>query len=333
VCRAVDKQQASVEFLTITLHLRLTERSTSLSKKPGEPRPIQSMTGSATAIRDGQAGSVSVEIRSVNARFLDLSFRVPDDLRSAETALRELISASVQRGKVECRVSFRSASAQSGGQSLQIEAVDRLVALSDQVRSRIPDAAAPTVSEVLRWPGVLAEDDSAAALASLAIEAGREALDAFLSHRAREGARLVTLILERARSIADIVLAIRARGPELLAAHEKRLAERLQLAVDSLGAQVPAEETMARVRQELALYGMRADVTEELDRLLAHLEELRDACAGSGPIGKRLDFLLQELNREANTLGSKAAVVDFSKAAVELKLLIEQIREQVQNLE
>jgi uncharacterized protein (TIGR00255 family) len=291
------------------------------------------MTGFAASAREGQAGSVSVEIRSVNARFLDLSFRAPDDLRAAELAIRDLISASVQRGKVECRISFRSADTRGASQALQLEALERLVVLSDQVRARIPDAAAPTVAEVLRWPGVLAEDDSAQALVTLAIDAGREALDAFLAHRGREGQRLVAVILERADAIAEIVRPIRDRGPELVAAHEKRLAERLQTAVDSLGARVPVEDTMARVRQELALYGMRADVTEELDRLLAHLDELRGACKGGGPVGKRLDFLLQELNREANTLGSKAAVIDLSRAAVELKLLIEQIREQVQNLE
>lgn len=291
------------------------------------------MTGFATALREGEAGSVSVEIRSVNGRFLDLSFRAPDDLRAAEAALREHISAAVQRGKVECRISFRCATGRGSGQVIQTDAIERLITLSDEVRARIPDAAAPTVAEVLRWPGVLAEDEAALALAALAVEAGREALEAFLAHRAREGARLVAVIAERAQAIADIVKPLRERGPELLAVHEKRLAERLQTAVDSLGTRVPVEETMARVRQELALYGMRADVTEELDRLLAHLDELREACRGSGPIGKRLDFLLQELNREANTLGSKAAIVDLSRAAIDLKLLIEQIREQVQNIE
>ena len=296
-------------------------------------RPIQSMTGFASASRDSEAGSVSVEIRSVNARFLDLSFRAPDDLRAAENALRELIASAVQRGKVECRISFRSNASRGINQTLQIAALERLVALSDEVRARIPDAAAPSVAEVLRWPGVLTEDDSANELISLTVDAGRSAIDAFLAHRAREGARLVAAILERAQTIRQIVEPLRARGPELLQAHEKRLAERLQNAVDSLGPRVPADETMARVRQELALYGMRADVTEELDRLLAHLDELHQTCTGSGPIGKRLDFLLQELNREANTLGSKAAIVDLSRSAVELKLLIEQIREQVQNLE
>ena len=291
------------------------------------------MTGFAVATRESDAGSISVEIRSVNARFLDLSFRAPDDLRAAEFSLRELLSAAVQRGKVECRISVRSAAPRNGSQTIQIDALERLAALSDQVRARIPDASAPSVAEVLRWPGMLAEDDSEGELVALTVEAGREAIDAFLAHRAREGSRLVALILERAQAIADIVSPLRERGPELLLAHEKRLAERLQAAVDSLGPRVNAEETMARVRQELALYGMRADVAEELDRLLAHLDELRDTCAGPGPLGKRLDFLLQELNREANTLGSKAAIIDLSRSAVDLKLLIEQIREQVQNLE
>ena len=291
------------------------------------------MTGFAVATRDASVGQVSVEIRSVNARFLDLTIRLPDELRAAEWPLRELIAASVMRGKLECRIAWRSHGARSEETPINDMALARLVLLSDQVRSRIPDASAPTVSEVLRWPGVLGEADVGATLTPLAIEAGREALTAFLAHREREGARLVELILERARAIEAIVVQVRQRGPELLASHERRLIERLQTAVSGLGASIPQEETLARVRQEVALYGMRADVVEELDRLLTHLSELRQACAGPGPLGKRLDFLMQELNREANTLGSKAALAEVGRAAVELKLLIEQIREQVQNLE
>lgn len=291
------------------------------------------MTGFSAVNRECAAGSVRVELRSVNSRFLDLSFRAPDDLRQAEWALRERLTASVQRGKLECRINIRAASGPAGGPALNQAAVAQIGALADQVRAHIPDASAPSVAEVLRWPGVLAEADAAGELGGEVQAAGLEAITALIAHRAREGARLVGVILERAQAIRQIVAALRVRGPELLQAHEKKLEERLGAVVHGLAPSVPAEETMARVRQEISLYGMRADVTEELDRLLAHLDELEHTCAGPGPIGKRLDFLLQELNREANTLGSKAAVIDLSRAAVDLKLLIEQIREQVQNLE
>lgn len=304
-----------------------------LSKSTADSRSIQSMTGFSAVTREYSAGSVRVELRSVNSRFLDLSFRAPDELRQAEWGLRERLVATIQRGKLECKISLRAQSAESVIPCLDDAAMIRLATLADQVRAHIPDAAAPTVAEVLRWPGVLAEPDTTNELSAAVQGAGIEAIEALIAHRVREGSRLTEVILERAQSIRQIVQALRVRGPELLQLHERRLAERLGSVVDSLAPSVPAEETMARIRQEIALYGMRADVTEELDRLIAHLDELEDTCRGAGPIGKRLDFLLQELNREANTLGSKAAVVDLSRAAVELKLLIEQIREQVQNLE
>lgn len=317
----------------MTIPPRLSERSSDLSKPTGDSRPIQSMTGFSAINRECTAGSVRVELRSVNSRFLDLSFRVHDDLRQVEWTLRERLVAAIQRGKVECRISVRAASSSTQAPALDTIAVAHLALLADQVRAQIPDACAPSVADVLRWPGVLAEPDQADALSSEVLAAGSDAIDALIAHRSREGARLTSLILERARAIRAIVSGLRSRGPELLQSHERRLAERLGAAVNTLSPSVPFEETMARVRQEISLYGMRADVTEELDRLIAHLDELEGACSGAGPIGKRLDFLLQELNREANTLGSKAAVVDLSRAAVELKLLIEQIREQVQNLE
>jgi uncharacterized protein (TIGR00255 family) len=291
------------------------------------------MTGFSAVNRECAAGSVRVELRSVNSRFLDLSFRAPDELRHCEWPLRERIIATVQRGKLECRISYRPASSGTNCAHLNEAALAALTALSDSVRASIPDASAPTVIETLRWPGVLAENDATTELGAAVQNAGTEAIEAFMAHRAREGARLVAFILDRASAIRLIVEGLRQRGPELLSSHERKLTERLTGVVESLGPSVPLEETLARVRQEIALYGMRADVTEELDRLINHLDELQIACEGPGPVGKRLDFLLQELNREANTLGSKAAIIDLSRAAVELKLLIEQIREQVQNLE
>ncbi|HEY0879184.1 MAG TPA: DUF1732 domain-containing protein, partial [Zeimonas sp.] len=165
------------------------------------------------------------------------------------------------------------------------------------------------------------------------VAAARDALAEFTASRVREGSKLVAFVLERADAIDAIVAPLAARGPELVDAWQLKLVERLRDALEQTGAAVPVEETMARVRQEVAAYGLRIDVAEEIGRLQAHVVELRRVLAGAGPVGKRLDFLLQELNREANTLGSKAAAIDLTASSIELKVLIEQIREQVQNLE
>ncbi len=292
---------------------------------------IQSMTGFASSVRDGALGQVSVELRSVNSRFLDLTFRMPDDLRAAEWPLRELITARVLRGKVDCRVGFR-ANAGQGGQ-INALALSRIAALGAQIREAVPDAAAPTIADLLRWPGVLADSDPAADLVPEVLACAQSAVDALVDNRAREGRRLIEAILERGRRISAIVDELASKAPQLLAAQEARLVERLNAAVTALDAPIPIAETMARIRQEVALHGMRIDIAEEIDRLRSHLKALAEACSGSGPVGKKLDFLLQEFNREANTLASKGAMPEVGRVAVELKLLIEQIREQIQNIE
>ncbi len=302
--------------------------------RSAERRPIQSMTGYALSSRNTAAGQVVIELRSVNARFLDLVVRAPDELRTAEPALRELVGAAVQRGKLECRLALRpGVRTDEAPARIDERALARFATLARQVAQAMPHASAPTVVEALRWPGVVADEASEVDLNAEVVTAAREALAEFGASRVREGEKLVAFVLERADAIDAIVAPLAARGPELIDAWQHRLVERLREALEQTGAAIPVEETMARVRQEVAAYGLRIDVAEEIGRLQAHVAELRRVLAGAGPVGKRLDFLLQELNREANTLGSKAAAIDLTGASIELKVLIEQIREQVQNLE
>lgn len=309
-----------------------------MNTRSAERRPIQSMTGYAQIQKDTRAGQLDVELRSVNSRFLDLVLRTPDELRGIEPALRELLGAHVQRGKLECRVNLRAGRhtpTQSDERSVRIDgpALARFIALAREVAQVMPDAAAPTVIDALRWPGVVLEESGQAGLDEDALAAASEALVRFNADRAREGARLVSFVLERIEAIEAIITPLAARTPELLAAWQQRLVDRLRDALTPGDSPIPLEESMARVRQEVAAHGLRIDIAEEISRLQTHVAEMRRIVSGSGPVGKRLDFLLQELNREANTLGSKAAAIDLGNAAIELKVLIEQIREQVQNLE
>lgn len=305
-----------------------------MSQPAAERRQIQSMTGYAVATRETGAGQLSVEVRSVNSRFLDLVFRLPDEQRSCEPALREQISERVLRGKIECRVALRRANESEAG-AIDDAALARLSDLLTLVRKRFPESRAPSAGEILRWPGVIIESGDTPDLAGEIAAAAQQALEEFIAAREREGAKLAAFMVARIDEIDTLVAGVQEAGPALLAAHEERLTERLRAVLDEVtsGTAVPLEETMARVRQEVAAYGLRTDVTEEIDRLRSHLAEFRRILTGPGPVGKRLDFLVQELNREANTLGSKAAAIDLTGAAVEMKLRIEQIREQLQNLE
>ena len=301
-----------------------------------DPSRILSMTGYASVARDTVAGRVTLELRSVNGRFLDLTFRMPDELRAAEPGLRELIAAGVARGKVECRIALQKAAGGTRAPAIDHALLDQLLAVAEQVRAMSPDLRPLSTSDLMRWPGVLSEpvgDPDAVTRELLAL--GAQAVTELAQSRQREGAKLAAVILERATRIESIVATVAAQAPALLAAYEQRLVERLRAALtDALSASaLPADQALERVRQEVVLHGLKIDVAEEIARLGVHVGELRRILAGQGPVGKRIDFLLQELNREANTLGSKAANIDLTNAAVELKLLIEQIREQVQNLE
>src|SRR6266487_4596915 len=277
---------------------------------------ICSMTGYAAATRDLPVASLAAELKSVNGRFLDVQFRLPDELRAVEPALRELIQARVGRGKVECRVSVTPPAGAAPQISVNEALLAALAEASRKVRTAIPDAQPLRVGEALHWPGVLGE-------ACVALV--RELLEEFATTRSREGEKLGKMLLERAERLKSLLVSIQPKLPEAIAAYEEKLAARLR---EALGG---ADEE--RIRQEIALFGVKADVAEELNRLGAHLEEVHRVVRAGGTVGKRLDFLMQELNREANTLGSKSVSKELSDASLEFKLLIEQMREQIQNIE
>ena len=287
---------------------------------------ISSMTGYANASLELQGASLVLEMRAVNHRYLEVMFRSPDELRVIEPQCREMLAASLSRGKVEVRISFnRPAEAQTSLQ-LNQELLQQLFAVSDSVRAIRSEVGELKVGEVLRWPGVLqTQEIPAATLQQIALELLRQALNDFTATRRREGEKLVALILDRAARMDELVEAVKPKIPALIQAYQEKITARLK------DAQVNIEDD--RVRQEFALFAQKIDVDEEIGRLQTHLTELRRIVKTGGAVGKRLDFLLQELNREANTLGSKSVSSEVSQTAMELKVLIEQIREQIQNIE
>ncbi|WP_374324944.1 YicC/YloC family endoribonuclease [Azonexus sp.] len=287
---------------------------------------ICSMTGYAVKTRDLERGTLQLELKSVNSRYLDFHFRVAEDLRSMELPLRELLASRLSRGKVECRLSFNAAAARGEQLTLNGELVAALRGLADQVRAAMPEAAPLSVNEVLRWPGMFGDQEiDFAALGPVVLALAREALDDFTATRAREGEKLAAMIVDRVNAMRAIVAAVAPRIPEAQAVFTDKLRQRLQ---EALG-----NASDDRILQEVAVFATRIDVAEELSRLTAHLDEVERVLKAGGASGKRLDFLMQELNREANTLASKSAITEVSQAAMELKLLIEQMREQIQNLE
>ena len=287
---------------------------------------INSMTGYATAARELAWGSVSVELRSVNHRYLDVSFRMPDELRPAETALREAIAATVTRGKVECRVVYALRSGAQNSAKLDDTLLAQLLDLNAKVRGALPDARTLGVADILRWPGMLGTEELPVdELRVTANELMPEVLREFTAARGREGEKLAAVILERAADMRTRIAVVQPRMPGIIAAFQDKLNARLQEAL------VSADDE--RVRQEIALFVNKIDVDEELSRLATHLDELQRILQKGGAAGKRLDFLMQELNREANTLGSKSVDIEVTRVAMDLKLLIEQMREQIQNIE
>ena len=286
---------------------------------------IHSMTGYAVASADSPRGALALELRSVNSRYLDVQFRVAEEMRAVEPMLRELITGRIARGKVDCRLSYGN-SIPHAQQTLNLQAIQRLRSLASAASGAFPEAAPLRVSDVLRWPGVLAEpaadeDHTRAAAEALC----RRALDELCAARGREGAKLAGIVLGRVAEMRKQLTEVAPLMPEAVAAYRTRLTERLREVLDG-----GVEE---RIRAEIALFAAKSDVDEELTRLAAHLDEVERVLAKGGAAGKRLDFLAQELNREANTLAAKAAGLKISDCALELKLLIEQIREQVQNIE
>ncbi|MEE4359888.1 MAG: YicC/YloC family endoribonuclease [Pseudomonadales bacterium] len=287
---------------------------------------IRSMTAFARGERSTSFGDLVLEVRSVNHRYLDLSLRLPDRLRSAEGALRDLIRARVDRGKVDATLRLERPRHESG-LAVDPQAVEGLVTALDRLRTRLGPHAAPTDPlEVLRWPGVVRDDAPGEdALVEDVRALGAEVVAALLDHRRREGARLEALVDARLAAIAGIVDELQGQSADLAADLRDRLRRR--------AVELMAELDPARLEQEVALLAQKGDVAEELDRLTAHVAEIRETLDSDGPAGRRLDFLAQELNREANTLASKAGDSSVAHRAVDLKVLIEQIREQIQNVE
>ena len=304
------------------------------------------MTGYGSASRQvslgaGVVADLQVECRAVNSRFLDLGFRLPDECRGAEPALRELVTQSLSRGKVEFRAAWRinsaSGAAKTNPQALGALNQDRLEALKilqAKAQETFTNARELSISDVLRWPGVVSEPrGEEEGWIAATVEAGKAALAVLMDSRNAEGKALVGVLTSITGKMRAIVKTIEPKVPEYVAQYQAKLTERLS---EALAAQEQAKsgtELMERIRQEVVLYAVRIDVAEEFARLKTHLQAVDTALTGKGPVGKRLDFLMQELNREANTLSSKSVSEECTQAALELKLLIEQMREQVQNLE
>ncbi len=287
---------------------------------------IHSMTGYAAVHADLGNASLDLELKSVNSRYLDIQFRIGEELRFLEMPLRDLISARIGRGKVECRGGLSASHARGRNLTPDQAALEQLAKLQAAVRAVLPEAEPLSVAETLRWPGVLAEESlSQETLQEQGLALAARALEEFQATRNREGAKLVAMIGERATRMVQLLEQAAPLLPQALADYQQRLATKLREALGGLD-----EE---RVRQEVGLYATKIDVAEEISRLSAHLVEVQRVLRVGGAVGKRLDFLMQELNREANTLASKSVSAEITGIALELKLLIEQMREQVQNLE
>lgn len=283
---------------------------------------IQSMTGFASVTRELDHAALTVELRSVNHRYLEIQFRLPEELRNLEQTLREAITGRIARGKVECRAGIVQKANAAFEFRLDAALLSRLKELNREIQANFPESAGMSVADVLRWPGIIVSEfaDAQSCLALLG-----EALNEFTATRAREGEKLKRFLLDKVEAMERLANGIAPRIPQFLSAYQEKLASRLK---ESL---INVEDE--RIRQEFALFAGKMDVEEEISRLRTHLSEFRRILEKGGIVGKRLDFLVQEINREANTLGSKAIHIEVSQTAMELKALNEQMREQIQNLE
>jgi len=287
---------------------------------------IASMTGFARRETSGPWGTLACELRSVNHRYLEAGFRLPEELRAIEGELRQRLGRELKRGKVDCTVHYRPTLGAERALMLDPETLERLLARIRELSAALPERHTVDVLEVLRWPGVIREEGTGTEPAVAALRTlFAETLAELGATRAREGERLKDLIEQRCRALTDYVAQVRTRLPEVQARVRSRLEERIA----ELGAQVDRE----RIEQEVVLMLQRLDVAEELDRLEGHITETRRVFGAAEPAGRRLDFLMQELNREANTLSSKSQDLGTTQVAVDIKVVIEQMREQVQNIE
>jgi uncharacterized protein (TIGR00255 family) len=295
-----------------------------------------SVTAATAASTESSAAvdsaAITVELRSVNSRFLDISFRMPDELRQHEAALRDLITSACRRGKVDVRVSAAKASGDDWPQPTA-DQLNRLSRLEGSVTARMGKAQPLTVNEVLHWcrsaPLPAGRADEAL------VEAGRRATAALKEARAREGDKLVAILMERIVRLRELAAQAEPLIPAVVERQQQRFVERWAEAIRIVGGEsaIAPEALRERAMNEAATFAIRIDVAEELSRLRAHLEEIARLLKAGGELGKRLDFLIQELHREANTLGSKSAALELTGVSVEMKVLIEQMREQVQNIE
>lgn len=289
---------------------------------------------------------VYLELRSVNSRFLDLVFRAPDEARFAESQLREILSKRLSRGKIECRIHLqRDRDGALGSAEKAPDPVDDINPLvlqelqqyAQHLKQFFPGAADLSLRDILNWPGIIRQEDLSPEQIQLAMmQALDGALVALLQSRQAEGQALTLVILECLGKMERIVQSIEGKLPHIIQAYQDKLTEKMLAVlqgVDQQGRMISKDELIERIKQEIVLYGVRIDVAEEIARLKTHFQAVKTALKQGGPVGKRLDFLMQELQRESNTLGSKSVSQETSDASMELKLLVEQMREQVQNLE
>ncbi|MGH8493202.1 MAG: YicC/YloC family endoribonuclease [Moraxellaceae bacterium] len=287
---------------------------------------IRSMTAFARAEIRGDFGLIACEIRSVNHRFLEPGFRLPEALRDIEFPLREKLRQALTRGKVDVQYRFEAADAQGGKLELDRALAEQYVAAAAEIDQMTRHAAPLNAGDILRLPGVIKSGETdTAALQTVALRLFDEVLKQFIAMREREGSELARLIEERLNAMVAETEKVRVRMPGIVNHYRERLLGRL--------ADIKSELNVDRLEQEMVLFSQKIDVAEEMDRLTAHVAEIRRVLKEAGAVGRRLDFLMQELNREANTLGSKSVNADSSLSSVELKVLIEQMREQIQNIE
>lgn len=300
--------------------------------------PPHSMTGFASVQSVTRAGTLSLELRSVNSRFLDLNFRMADDLRMAEPLIREKLNKALSRGKVECRISWGRAEGEKRIPNVDLEQVRLLAELETRIQTALPRANGFRITEILNWPGVvednsLSNDELQETIGGLC----DQAIIALQASREREGAGLTAVLMDKVAAMEAVVDGLLPMLPQFLAHYEGKIRERMAEAFDKIiadkASHLTREDLEDRIKHEVALHSVRIDVREEIDRLQTHFKEVRRILKEGGVVGKRLDFLTQELNREANTLGSKAHAIAQTQASIDLKVLMEQFREQVQNLE
>ena len=291
-------------------------------------------TCEAPAAAGGAAAAVTAELRSVNGRFLDLSLRLPDELRGLEPALRELIGSRIRRGKVELRIAAQQA-ASDPWPNPGADQLNRLSRLESQIQGWLPQARGLSVNEVLQW---CRGGSAAEKLDETALEAARRCVEGLREARAREGERLAAMLLDRVQQLRALAGRAAPLVPQVVQRQQQRFLERWNEALGAAGGSaaatpLPAQALQERALNEAAAYAIRIDVAEELTRLASHLDEIERLLQAGGELGKRLDFLIQELQREANTLGSKSPALELTAISVEMKVLVEQMREQVQNIE